>query len=236
MERGLYVLLSPIQADPRQAIWFTGSNWPADGEIDVVEGVGLTTMNVMSTHTSAGCNQQSGGFSGSFMMNDNSKRANCDALATGDQGCGVRSLSKTSFGVPFNSQGGGVFALKWDGSVRLLSILAAAEVSRVSRRTTLHATASPPTSPLATRIPAPGARPRTLSRRPVAPLPTSRTCCSSSTPISAACGLMGRGPRTCHTPVRRDPARRRPDFEPAQNTCARRAQRSAKRTFSPLDL
>ncbi|KAJ7835088.1 hypothetical protein B0H14DRAFT_3461573 [Mycena olivaceomarginata] len=67
------------------AIWLTGTNWPHDGEIDVVEAVNLSLR--------AGA-------------------TSCDA--TVDPGaCGYSDLDSTSFGPGFNNAGGGVFALQF---------------------------------------------------------------------------------------------------------------------------
>jgi len=97
------------------AIWFTGPNWPTDGEIDVIEGVHETNMNAMSTHTGPGCTQIPSGFTGQFMMTSSNKNV-CNVYATSAQGCGVRSASTTSYGPNFNAKGGGVFALLWDST------------------------------------------------------------------------------------------------------------------------
>ncbi|GAA5909148.1 uncharacterized protein JCM6883_002623 [Sporobolomyces salmoneus] len=97
------------------ALWMTGSNWPQQGEIDVIEGVHETTMNALSTHTSSGCSMQDGGFYGTFMM-QGPKKNDCDAHATNSQGCGVRSKSKISYGPAFNKKKGGVYALQWSSS------------------------------------------------------------------------------------------------------------------------
>lgn len=97
------------------SIWMVGPNWPAGGEIDIIEGVHAITQNSMSTHTGSGCVQQTSGFSASFMMNTQLKNQ-CNVYSTSAQGCGVRSKSKSSYGAPFNSKGGGVYALQWDSN------------------------------------------------------------------------------------------------------------------------
>lgn len=97
------------------ALWMTGSNWPQQGEIDIIEGVHETTMNALSTHTSQGCTMGTSGFYGQFMMQGSNKN-NCDARATDSQGCGVRSKSKVSYGPAFNKKGGGVYALQWSST------------------------------------------------------------------------------------------------------------------------
>lgn len=97
------------------AIWATGSNWPTDGELDIIEGVNHMSMNSMSSHTNAGCIQKESGFTGKFMMSG-SEQNNCNTYATNCQGCGVRSQSTTSFGAPFNAAGGGTYALEWSSA------------------------------------------------------------------------------------------------------------------------
>jgi hypothetical protein len=92
------------------AFWTNGGNWPLTGEIDIVEGVNNYTNNQATVHTGAGCNLPTTntatlGISGSIVGG-----TNCAALQTGNQGCGVRASETNSFGVPFNSGGGGVFA------------------------------------------------------------------------------------------------------------------------------
>lgn len=92
------------------AFWTDGPEWPVTGEIDIVEGVNNYTNNQATVHTGAGCNLPTTntatlGISGSIVGG-----TNCAALQTGNQGCGVRASQTNSFGVPFNSAGGGVFA------------------------------------------------------------------------------------------------------------------------------
>lgn len=38
----------------------------------------------------------------------------CDGNLPGNAGCGVVEWSRASYGPTFDSQGGGVFAMKWD--------------------------------------------------------------------------------------------------------------------------
>ncbi|THH30175.1 hypothetical protein EUX98_g4019 [Antrodiella citrinella] len=92
------------------AFWSNGPNWPAGGEIDIVEGVNDYTNNQATIHTNAGCNLSgTSGFTGTVVGG-----TNCAALQTGNQGCGVRSQQTNSFGAAFNSIGGGVYAMQWD--------------------------------------------------------------------------------------------------------------------------
>ncbi|KAJ7098315.1 concanavalin A-like lectin/glucanase domain-containing protein [Mycena epipterygia] len=96
------------------AVWFTGANWPYDGEIDVVEGVSLYNKNIYSIHTGSGCSIPSSAVSSmSAVTIVEATGTNCDANA--DPGaCGFTDDSSSTFGPGFNSAGGGVFALQFD--------------------------------------------------------------------------------------------------------------------------
>jgi hypothetical protein len=89
-----------------------GPNWPNQGEIDIIEGVNVDNSNTMTLHSSPGCNVRvgDGGQSGRTIGN-----ADCGA-GGGFVGCGVQSPSPTSFGTPFNANGGGVYATLWTNS------------------------------------------------------------------------------------------------------------------------
>ncbi|KAJ7928220.1 glycoside hydrolase family 16 protein, partial [Mycena leptocephala] len=91
------------------AIWLTGTSWPYDGEIDVVEAVNLYNRDEYSLHTGPGCTAPA------TMPNLQLVEAgatSCDA--TVDPGaCGYSDLDSTSFGPGFNNAGGGVFALEF---------------------------------------------------------------------------------------------------------------------------
>ncbi|KAJ3972844.1 concanavalin A-like lectin/glucanase domain-containing protein [Lentinula raphanica] len=96
------------------AFWTNGPNWPAGGEIDIVEGVNDYTNNQATIHTNPGCTISSSnstvlGISGTVVGG-----TNCAAAETNNQGCGVRSASDVSFGAAFNKNGGGVYASKLD--------------------------------------------------------------------------------------------------------------------------
>ncbi|GAA5964920.1 hypothetical protein JCM3765_004109 [Sporobolomyces pararoseus] len=96
------------------ALWMVGlPDWPNQGEIDVIEGVHMTTKNTQSFHTGYNCSIQKTGFTNSFTLHSD-LQTNCSALATENQGCSTRDGSTKSYGAPFNAQGGGVFMVKWD--------------------------------------------------------------------------------------------------------------------------
>ncbi|KAL5366655.1 concanavalin A-like lectin/glucanase domain-containing protein [Aspergillus floccosus] len=92
------------------AYWLLGSNWPTNGEIDIIEGVHDQTHNAMASHTSNGCRIDGSGFSGSLGT------SNCYDAAP-DQptnaGCSITDASATSYGAGFNAANGGVFATEW---------------------------------------------------------------------------------------------------------------------------
>ncbi|KAF7348526.1 hypothetical protein MVEN_01370100 [Mycena venus] len=96
------------------AVWFTGANWPYQGEIDVVEGVSLYNQNIYSVHTGSGCTISSSAVSAmSAVTIVKSDGTDCDATVD-PAGCGFTDHQATTFGPGFNSAGGGVFALQFD--------------------------------------------------------------------------------------------------------------------------
>lgn len=96
------------------AVWFTGANWPYQGEIDVVEGVSLYNQNIYSVHTGSGCTVPDSAVSAMTAVTIVQQGAtDCDALDN-PAGCGFTDHETSSFGPGFNSAGGGVFALQFD--------------------------------------------------------------------------------------------------------------------------
>lgn len=92
------------------AFWLVGPNWPAMGEIDIIEGVNGATTNTMTLHTSSGCSIQKMGMSGTANTTD------CDTNAPEqpkNAGCGILSTDTSNFGAGFNAIGGGVYATEW---------------------------------------------------------------------------------------------------------------------------
>lgn len=99
------------------AVWFTGANWPYDGEIDVVEGVSLYEQNIYSVHTGDGCSIPKSAMSSMNLVTPvEATVTNCNANAD-PAACGFTDESKSTFGPSFNSAGGGVFALVFDTDV-----------------------------------------------------------------------------------------------------------------------
>lgn len=88
-----------------------GPSWPANGEIDIIEGVNSQSSNSMTLHTGAGCSVSNNGmFSGQILTPD------CDVDAPGQStnaGCQIQTSNTASFGTGFNSEQGGVYATEW---------------------------------------------------------------------------------------------------------------------------
>ncbi|KAI9847965.1 MAG: hypothetical protein M1837_001482 [Sclerophora amabilis] len=92
------------------AFWMVGSNWPDDGEIDILEGVNDQAQNAMTLHTSAGCVSTSPDHSGMLETDD------CDVNAPHQHknaGCKITHPSTSSYGADFNAHHGGVYATEW---------------------------------------------------------------------------------------------------------------------------
>ncbi|KZP32443.1 glycoside hydrolase family 16 protein [Athelia psychrophila] len=117
--QGLFLMDSvhiPTGCATWPAFWTNGPNWPAGGEIDIVEGINNYTNNQATIHTNPGCTLASAsadvlGITGTVVGG-----TNCAAAESGNQGCGMRSPQGNSFGAPFNANGGGVYAMLWDGA------------------------------------------------------------------------------------------------------------------------
>lgn len=93
------------------AFWMVGPNWPAGGEIDIIEGVNLQLTNDITLHSGDGCEiENNGDFTGSLTSQD------CYAYANGNQGCQIGTSNPDSYGAGFNSVGGGVYAMQWTDS------------------------------------------------------------------------------------------------------------------------
>ncbi|EMD37716.1 glycoside hydrolase family 16 protein [Gelatoporia subvermispora B] len=85
--------------------------WPQGGEIDIVEGVNLNTVNLASLHTTPGCSTAQERFQTGTTVS-----TNCDASVNFNQGCGVNFQKPASYGAPFNTMGGGYFVMSRDAT------------------------------------------------------------------------------------------------------------------------
>jgi len=91
------------------AYWLFGPNWPASGEIDIIEGVNLASIDQATLHTSAGCTVNIAGSQSSTTL----VQSNCNAN-NGNDGCGA--VTNVPYGDSFNNIGGGVYAMQWESS------------------------------------------------------------------------------------------------------------------------
>ncbi|QIW95741.1 hypothetical protein AMS68_001259 [Peltaster fructicola] len=96
------------------AFWMVGSNWPNNGEIDIIEGVNDQSTNDVTLHTNSGCS-----ISANTPMTGHVNTPNCDVKAAGqadNQGCQIATGNTQTYGTGFNNVGGGVYATEWTSS------------------------------------------------------------------------------------------------------------------------
>lgn len=99
------------------AFWTVGPNWPNQGEIDIIEGVHDNQHNQVAFHTADGCSLNpatSVNFTGTISAPGGVNLTDCNGNINQNSGCSVTEWSRASYGPLFDTQGGGVFAMKWD--------------------------------------------------------------------------------------------------------------------------
>eukprot|EP01083_Nonionella_stella_P018778 52215_1 len=86
-----------------------GCDWPACGEMDILEACNQFTFNSVSLHTTEGCD-----FTGVTGINvtARTRSTNCYTSYPDHLGC-TFELEEGSFGSAFNKLGGGVYAFQW---------------------------------------------------------------------------------------------------------------------------
>ncbi|KAJ7259093.1 endo-beta-glucanase [Mycena haematopus] len=90
------------------AVWETNeSNWPAGGEVDILEGANDQGPGQVTLHTSPGCSMPA-----SRTQIGTSLSLDCDATVNGNLGCGVSVDRAPGFGPTFNAEGGGWYAIE----------------------------------------------------------------------------------------------------------------------------
>ncbi|KAG2160252.1 glycoside hydrolase family 16 protein [Suillus bovinus] len=91
------------------AVWETNeADWPAGGEVDIVEGVNNVEPNQSTLHTSPNCSMPA-----STDQLGTTVSTNCDTTVDGNLGCGVHFTEDYgSFGPAFNSIDGGWYAME----------------------------------------------------------------------------------------------------------------------------
>ncbi|KAE8445251.1 hypothetical protein EG329_013623 [Mollisiaceae sp. DMI_Dod_QoI] len=90
------------------AFWMMGPNWPAGGEIDIIEGVNSNTVNQISLHTNDNCTIAGTSELGTMI--------NPICQESQSTGCAVLTNTPNSYGTPFNTNNGGVYAMEWTSS------------------------------------------------------------------------------------------------------------------------
>ncbi|KAG9246423.1 glycoside hydrolase family 16 protein [Calycina marina] len=104
------VIHAPLGCATWPALWLSDpSNWPTNGEIDIMEAVNVVddVANQMTLHTSSGCSmknvkrKETGSVDGTNCVN-----------STSNDGCAVIDDDGFTFGPTFNSKGGGVIAME----------------------------------------------------------------------------------------------------------------------------
>ncbi|KAG6918972.1 hypothetical protein DXG01_010211 [Tephrocybe rancida] len=98
------------------AYWSVGPNWPASGEIDIIEGVHEQNTNHYTLHTSSGCTLSTG----KELITSEVLGKKCFSSPNSNSGCGFQDTDTRTYGHPFNELAGGVFAHLWDsGGIRV---------------------------------------------------------------------------------------------------------------------
>ncbi|GAA5968633.1 hypothetical protein JCM3765_004147 [Sporobolomyces pararoseus] len=100
------IIKMPFGCSTWPAWWTNGQNWPAGGEIDIIEGVNNQPENSITIHVSdSECKQDPDVDITGKPIPEND---DCNANVKSNQGCSYREVADDSYGEPFNKAGGGV--------------------------------------------------------------------------------------------------------------------------------
>jgi hypothetical protein len=112
---------TPFGCSVWSGFWTQGSNWPNDGEVDILEGVNKQTQNRMSLHTGNNCQHPSqDDFSSApsskipFKETGSVTSTDCYNQTNLNEGCVITDSRSSSYGQDFNGGGGGVYAMLRD--------------------------------------------------------------------------------------------------------------------------
>ncbi|GAA6042301.1 hypothetical protein JCM8097_000627 [Rhodosporidiobolus ruineniae] len=93
------------------AWWMVGTNWPDNGEIDIIEGVNNDDTNQLTLHTKdSDCKQSSDVKVTGTVVAANT---DCNANNNGNTGCSYAETAANSYGENFNKAGGGVIVTQF---------------------------------------------------------------------------------------------------------------------------
>jgi len=101
----------PVGCSVWPAWWSVGPNWPAGGEIDVLEGVHNQDTNQYTLHTGAGCSLDN-----TVKTTGRALGTTCASSGSDNSGCAFKDSDTRSYGRGFNNAGGGVYAHLWDNT------------------------------------------------------------------------------------------------------------------------
>jgi hypothetical protein len=91
------------------AFWTVGlGDWPADGEIDIIENVNEARTNNVALHTSDYCTVKNNPNQTAVWVN-----TDCSITKPENQGCAATMTEPFNYGAEFNANGGGVYAMEW---------------------------------------------------------------------------------------------------------------------------
>ncbi|KZV60019.1 glycoside hydrolase family 16 protein [Peniophora sp. CONT] len=91
------------------ALWEVGDSWETDGEIDILEGVNTQEANYVTLHV--GSQTASCTIPDTIDQTGWVEDTDCDHK-TSDSGCSVGLTEANNYGVDFNSNGGGFYAME----------------------------------------------------------------------------------------------------------------------------
>jgi hypothetical protein len=102
-----------LTAFHRPAFWTYGpdATWPDNGEIDIIEHVNQEQYDNTALHTSNGCAINGDG-TGTLV----SKTCDSPGSDGSNTGCSIHLTNTQTFGVGFNNNNGGVYAMEWTSS------------------------------------------------------------------------------------------------------------------------
>ncbi|CAK7566755.1 MAG: hypothetical protein SEPTF4163_004707 [Sporothrix epigloea] len=113
-EKGLFVAdiqHMPVGCGVWPAFWTLGANWPAGGEIDIIEGVNSQSTDAITLHTSPGCVMSNSGSAAGTQYSGGATGLDCGANS-GYEGCSLSTTTANAYGPAFNANGGGVYVME----------------------------------------------------------------------------------------------------------------------------